>query len=294
MASHDSRRSFLKSIGVLGAGAAVSVVPAEAAPRPKRRARGGALGAHDQAYVFFTEPEAAFVEAAVARLIPADDLGPGAKETGVAYFIDGQLDGAYGTFAKNYKQGPWADGTPEQGYQLRLTPSEVYRLAIRGIDDYWVRVTGGPFADLDGERQDAFLKDLEAGDFHLAGVPDAVLARFWQLLRANTVEGFFADPAYGGNADMAAWKMVGFPGVVGEYEDLIEDWGAAYAEGPTSLAQVQQGEVSMGHGHEHGGGGPQGMATVEPRPDEDHDEGGGESGGHDDGDGHSHGSGGHH
>ncbi len=246
-------------MGVLGAGAAVAVVPAEAAPRPKRRARGGALG-EDQAYVFLTEPEAAFVEAAVARLIPADELGPGAKEAGVAYFIDGQLDGAYGAFAKNYGQGPWAVGTPEQGYQLRLAPREVYRLSMREIDDYWVRRTGLPFAEIGPVLQDEFLHDLEAGDVHLAGVPDAVLARFWELLHANTVEGYFADPAYGGNADMAAWTMIGFPGVVGEYEDIIEDYGVDHAPGPTSLAQVQQGEVSMGHGHDHGGG-PKGMAT---------------------------------
>ena len=273
-------------MGVLGAGAAVAVVPAEAAPRKKRRARGGALGEQEQAYVFLTEPEAAFVEAAVARLIPADEMGPGAKEAGVAYFIDGQLDGAYGAFAKNYGQGPWADGTPEQGYQLRLTPREVYRRSMRGIDDYWITVSGVPFAELEPERQDAFLRDLENGDFHLADVPDAVLAQFWTLLHANTIEGYFADPAYGGNADMAAWKMIGFPGVVGEYEDIIEDYGVDYSKGPTSLAQVQQGEVSMGHGHDHSGA-PKGMATVTPQPrdDGDHDSGD-EGGGHDDG--HSH------
>ena len=39
---------------------------------------------------------AKFVEAAVARLIPADDLGPGAKEAGAALFIDRQLLSAYG------------------------------------------------------------------------------------------------------------------------------------------------------------------------------------------------------
>ena len=288
MPNQDSRRSFLKSIGVLGAGAAVSVVPAEAAPRARRRARGGALG-EDDAYVFFTEPEAAFVEAAVARLIPADELGPGAREAGVAYFIDGQLDGAYGAFAKNYGQGPWADGTPEQGYQLRLTPREVYRRSIRDVDDYWVRRTGRPFAEIGGELQDGFLRDLEAGEVRLADTPASVLARFWELLRANTVEGYFADPAYGGNAGMAAWEMVGFPGVVGEYEDLIEDYGAAYARGPVSLGQVQRGEVDAGHGHGHGGGGPQGMATVTPQPRDDHGDGDGDGhgdGGHDDGGGH--------
>jgi gluconate 2-dehydrogenase gamma chain len=25
-------------------------------------------------------------------------------------------------------------------------------------------------------------------------------------------EGFFADPIYGGNRDMVAWRMIGYPG----------------------------------------------------------------------------------
>ena len=49
-----------------------------------------------QGYVFFTAGEAAFVEAALARLIPKDELGPGAVEAGVAVFLDRQLAGPYG------------------------------------------------------------------------------------------------------------------------------------------------------------------------------------------------------
>jgi gluconate 2-dehydrogenase gamma chain len=40
------------------------------------------------AYIFFSSAEGEFIEAAVARLIPADALGPGALEAGVPYFID--------------------------------------------------------------------------------------------------------------------------------------------------------------------------------------------------------------
>src|SRR5207247_1872500 len=81
-----------------------------------------------QTYMYLTQPEVAFVEAAVARLIPADELGPGAKEAGVACFIDRQLVGAWGTMAKMYRQGPWPEGTPQQGYQSPLTPQQVYRV----------------------------------------------------------------------------------------------------------------------------------------------------------------------
>lgn len=62
---------------------------------------------HVDAYTFFTAEEAAFVDAATDRLIPADELGPGAREAGVTVFIDRQLSGAYGSAAKWYMQGPW-------------------------------------------------------------------------------------------------------------------------------------------------------------------------------------------
>src|SRR5206468_547049 len=78
--------------------------------------------------------QVAFVEAAVARLIPADELGPGAKEAGVACFIDRQLVGAWGTMAKMYRQGPWPEGTPQQGYQSPLTPQQVYRIGIGEVN----------------------------------------------------------------------------------------------------------------------------------------------------------------
>ena len=32
------------------------------------------------------------------------------------------------------------------------------------------------------------------------------------MLLQNTVEGFLADPMYGGNRDFVGWKLIGFPG----------------------------------------------------------------------------------
>src|SRR6266851_8510098 len=131
MEKSSARRRFLKSVTAIG-GAASFPVPALAAePHAQHGARSS-----PQAYMFLQQPEVAFVEAAVARLIPADELGPGAKEAGVAYFIDQQLFGGYGTMARKYKQGPWPEGTPQQGYQSPLTPAEVYRAAIRDTSNY--------------------------------------------------------------------------------------------------------------------------------------------------------------
>ena len=110
MGQSSGRRWFLKSVTALG-GAASLPAPAPAAePHAQHGTR-----VPSQTYMYLTQPEVAFVEAAVARLIPADELGPGAKEAGVACFIDRQLVGAWGTMAKMYRQGPWPEGTPQPG-----------------------------------------------------------------------------------------------------------------------------------------------------------------------------------
>src|SRR3712207_7688305 len=61
--------------------------------------------------------------------------------------------------------------------------------------------------------QDALLSELEAGRLDLGGFSSAI---FFETLLANTIEGYFADPAYGGNRDMVSWRMIGFPGARSE------------------------------------------------------------------------------
>src|SRR5262249_55482608 len=104
---------------------------------------------------FFTRAEIDFVDAAVSRLIPADDLGPGAKEVGVTTFLDRQLAGHYGRATRWYMNGPWPKGTETQGYQSRMTPAQLYRAAIRAIDAYCRKTFNNTdFAQLGAEDQD--------------------------------------------------------------------------------------------------------------------------------------------
>ena len=134
MEQPKGRRRFLKSsVGALGVAAAC---PATVVSTPASGAEAHAHPGNAKAdkYMFFSAAKVAFVDAAVARLIPADELGPGAKEAGVTYFIDQQLFGGWGTMAKMYRQGPHAEGTPQQGYQSPLTPQEIFRVAIREIN----------------------------------------------------------------------------------------------------------------------------------------------------------------
>ena len=56
---------------------------------------------------FFTNAEFALVTELAEVIWPTDDLGPGAREAGVAFYIDGQLAGAWGTGDRWYMQGPF-------------------------------------------------------------------------------------------------------------------------------------------------------------------------------------------
>jgi len=84
---------------------------------------------------YFTAEEWVFINAACARLIPDDETGPGAVETGVPEFIDRQLEGAFGHAARWYTQGPFLSATPEFGYQGKATPREIYRAGIVALDE---------------------------------------------------------------------------------------------------------------------------------------------------------------
>lgn len=221
-----SRRAFL-----LGAGATAATMVAPGCERAPPRDAG-----QRAPYAFLNADDAAFIEAAVARLIPADETGPGALEADVPAYIDGQLAGAWGAGAGLYRQGPWQRGKSEQGYQLPFTPAELFRHALRAIH---ADVRGG-FAALGAEEQDAYLAALERGGKDLNGVPADV---FFESLLELTLEGFFADPVYGGNQDMVGWKLVGFPGAYANYYELVDRHGIAFNRPPISLAADAHGDV---------------------------------------------------
>jgi gluconate 2-dehydrogenase gamma chain len=218
-----SRRKLLKA-AILGPAAAAVSVEALKSAIPSAHA------AFEPAYAspparFLTTPEHAFVEAAVARIIPADDLGPGAKEAGVANFIDHQLAGPYGRAEGWYMQGPWRQGVDEQGYQLKLTPAQLYRAAIAAIDRHVRQQHHKTFAQLDAAAQEAVLDGIDKGEIDIPGVP---VRKFFEMLVQNTVEGFFADPIYGGNRDFIGWRLIGFPGPRYNYIVEIGQYGRKY------------------------------------------------------------------
>lgn len=249
MAAELDRRDFIKG-AVVGATLG-SAVPAQARrPRPEQqepeqqeaataaRPHRPRAGRAAQALLFLNDVEAVFLAAALDVMIPADDAGPGGVEAGVVAFIDRQLAGAWGSGARMYLRGPWAEGTPQQGYQLPLTPAQLFRAGVPEVDALARKHGGKIFAQLAPERRDALLAGLDTGELSLATLPGQA---FLELLRTIVVEGYFADPAYGGNRNMAAWRMIGFPGARGAYvDDIDRARGKPFTAEPVALADLQQ------------------------------------------------------
>jgi gluconate 2-dehydrogenase gamma chain len=194
------------------------------------------------AYGYLSPQEVRFLDAAVERLIPTDELGPGAKEAGVSCYIDRQLCSMWGMHGRNYRSGPWLEGTPEQGFQSRLIPQEIYRIGIQEINLYCRSKYDKYFEFLSAAQQDEVLQALEQDKVALPSMSSKL---FFDLLWRNTEEGFFADPMYGGNRDKVGWKLLGFPGVAsGAYREHLGNPELYRAE-PVSILDIQTGQAQV-------------------------------------------------
>jgi gluconate 2-dehydrogenase gamma chain len=184
-------------------------------------------------WLFFTNAEAATVEAIADRIIPPDPQTPGGRDAGCAVFIDRQLAGPYGKSYGLYARPPFVKGAPNQGPQSDKTPADFYRAFLAAIDHYCQSQGGKPLSGLPAERQDEILQGLENGSLPLEGIdPKSV----FEALVKDVQEGFFADPIYGGNREMCAWKMIGFPGAHYDYRDWVGRHNERVTLAPVSIA----------------------------------------------------------
>ena len=225
----NSRRAFLRGAATFAPLAALggaSLAAGDVAPPP------AAPTSIDYAPAFFTPAEWAFLNAACARLIPHDENGPGAVELGVPHYIDRQMGTPWAEGGIWYMQGPFVEARPEFGYQSALTPKQQYRLGIKAIDDAVQAATGKSFAALPPADQDDWLKKIEKGEVKSDQL--SLKTFFTSFLLKNTLEGYFGDPLYGGNKDMAAWKMIGHPGVRADFLEFVGE-AKPYPYGPVSL-----------------------------------------------------------
>jgi gluconate 2-dehydrogenase gamma chain len=143
-----------------------------------------------EALLFFNAAEAATVEEFAEQIIPTEDGSPGARPAGVVYYIDRAL----------------------AGFMRELQP--LYRRGLRALADLAIAEFDAEFVDLDTERQRELVERL---DGVASAEPDDFAGQFYRIVREHTVQGFFGDPAYGGNRDLIGWRLVGFPGAQWEY-----------------------------------------------------------------------------
>jgi gluconate 2-dehydrogenase gamma chain len=123
---------------------------------------------------FFSASEARTVDAIVAQIIPTDQT-PGAREMGVARFIDHGLAGFLAPLAAAFRVG-LADF--ETQYRLRNSHSQ-------------------EFATLPPAPQIEWLQQVDH-------------TPFFESLQQLTVLGALAMPEYGGNRDGLGWQLIGF------------------------------------------------------------------------------------
>jgi gluconate 2-dehydrogenase gamma chain len=123
---------------------------------------------------FFSATEARTIDAIVAQIIPTDKT-PGAREMGVARFIDHGLAGFLAPLAGAFRTG--------------LADFEV---------QYRARNPHSPeFASLSSARQIEWLQQVDH-------------TPFFETLQQLTVLGALAMPQYGGNRDGLGWQLIGF------------------------------------------------------------------------------------
>jgi len=132
----------------------------------------------------FSTAERKTIEAFAARLVPNDELGPGAVECGAVNYIDRALAGALAEEKSSFLQG------------------------LAALDAFSQKTNNAPFAELPDDKKDAILTSMENGTALEFANARAVFARFRRLI----LEGMFSDPFYGGNTEFRGWDMIRYPG----------------------------------------------------------------------------------
>ena len=149
--------------------------------------RPGSRGPEGEPLAFFTGAEAAIAEAVMARIFPSDENIPGAPEAGTVFYLDRALAGA----------------------ELHLQGA--YRAGLQRLDRIRRSRYGDGFADCGKVGQDALLGAMADGTLSAFGNAPTAL-EFFEMLRAHTIEGLFADPVHGGNRNFVGWKLLGYQG----------------------------------------------------------------------------------
>ncbi len=171
-----SRREFIK-IAALGMGTltlgAGSITLIEGCANPSQPTRN-----------VLSDDEYHLVESIAEQIIPTDKW-PGGRDAGVADFIDIQLAGPYRRYQQDYTRG------------------------LAAIENFCLRKYHDRFEKLPWDDQTGFLLDMESGKLDGDNWKDGFSARFFELLRSHSMQGFYGSPRHGGNKDFVSYRMMG-------------------------------------------------------------------------------------
>ncbi|MGB6946703.1 MAG: gluconate 2-dehydrogenase subunit 3 family protein [Bryobacteraceae bacterium] len=143
-----------------------------------------ALSAAAQSQSALSSEQIRILAAFADRIIPKDDLGPSASESGVTEYINRAL-------------GDYLAGE-----------KTAFIEGLEAMDAFARRSQGGALVELTPDKQDAVLTAMENGNAE--GFADA--RAFFNRARRLTMEGMFGDPYYGGNKNFAGWDLIRYPG----------------------------------------------------------------------------------
>jgi choline dehydrogenase-like flavoprotein len=168
---------------------------------------------------WLSSPEQATLAAAVARIVPRD-ADPGAVEAGVLDYLAGFLGGVDRIHAAPDGERFLELGARERAaWEQRISMlRDKYRTGLRDLERRALERYRQPFAELGEDQQDALLAQLEEDSGVRGGRPPANQPvssddePFLVALAMHVRQGYYCDPAYGGNRDRAGWRMIGFDG----------------------------------------------------------------------------------
>lgn len=219
----SSRRTFIKNSGLTVGGLVLGGAVGSLLGGNKETSTQTAVSGTSHTAIDYSQTRQFFVRqrdfdalsAATECIYPEDERGPGAIALGAPYFIDKQLASPWGTNADDYRKGPFKKG------EVPLNNSEIFLQGVRKLNEVAEKQHDGTvFKDLTEEQQIAILTSFQMGEVEMDLVSSAI---FFNSLRTATLQGCFADPLYGGNKDMAGWRMKEFPGAQMSYNSYLDE-----------------------------------------------------------------------
>lgn len=115
------------------------------------------------------------------------------------------------------------------------------------LQNYCTNAYGGKFETLTADQKVQVLQDLfdnkaEALTYFDGPTPAELFNEFHDLVTA----GYWTDPLYGGNLNMAGWNLLAFPGVNNGTAQGYTSIQLATASTPTRLPPLSLGDIQRG------------------------------------------------